>query len=91
MPIHFESYLFSLSIAVLFLRLQVLVTSFGELGENEYLDPRTAQVAIVDHVKQVSSAVFKKSCTSTSYVNKKVLMTHDFFFYLVCPFLCYFC
>ncbi|KDO56222.1 hypothetical protein CISIN_1g0281261mg, partial [Citrus sinensis] len=30
----------------------VLVTSFGELGENEYLDPRTAQVAIVDHVKQ---------------------------------------
>lgn len=80
MRIHFESYLFSLFIAVLFLRLQVLVTSFGELGENEYLDPRTAQVAIVDHVKQVSSAVFKKSCTSTSYVNKKVLMTHDFFF-----------
>lgn len=82
MPIHFESYLFSLSIAVLFLRLQVLVTSFGELGENEYLDPRTAQVAIVDHVKQVSSAVFKKSCTSTSYVNKKVLMTHDFFYFI---------
>lgn len=82
MCIHFESYLFSLSIAVLFLRLQVLVTSFGELGENEYLDPRTAQVAIVDHVKQVSSAVFKKSCTSTSYVNKKVLMTHDFFYFI---------
>lgn len=82
MRIHFESYLFSLSIAVLFLRLQVLVTSFGELGENEYLDPRTAQVAIVDHVKQVSSAVFKKSYTSTSYVNKKVLMTHDFFYFI---------
>lgn len=82
MCIHFESYLFSLSIAVLFLRLQVLVTSFGELGENEYLDPRTAQVAIVDHVKQVSSAVFKKSCTSTSYVNKKVLMTHDLFYFI---------
>ncbi|KAA8536837.1 hypothetical protein F0562_029315 [Nyssa sinensis] len=31
----------------------VLVTSFGELNENEYLDPRTAQVAIVDHVKQL--------------------------------------
>lgn len=82
MHIHFESYLFSLFIAVLFLRLQVLVTSFGELGENEYLDPRTAQVAIVDHVKQVSSAVFKKSCTSTSYVNKKVLMTHDLFYFI---------
>lgn len=82
MRIHFESYLFSLFIAVFFLRLQVLVTSFGELGENEYLDPRTAQVAIVDHVKQVSSAVFKKSCTSTSYVNKKVLMTHDLFYFI---------
>lgn len=35
----------------------VLVTSFGELGENEYLDPRTAQVAIVDHVKQVCTEV----------------------------------
>ncbi|MCI04460.1 F-actin-capping protein subunit alpha, partial [Trifolium medium] len=31
----------------------VLVTSFGELEDNAYLDPRTAQVAIVDHVKQV--------------------------------------
>ncbi|KAK4801989.1 hypothetical protein SAY86_000192 [Trapa natans] len=30
----------------------VLITSFGELEENEFLDPRTAQVAIVDHVKQ---------------------------------------
>lgn len=34
--------------------MQVLVTSFGEISENEYLDPRTAQVAVVDHVKQVS-------------------------------------
>lgn len=32
----------------------MLVTSFGEISKNEYLDPRTAQVAIVDHVKQVS-------------------------------------
>ncbi|GLT90226.1 hypothetical protein SLE2022_081700 [Rubroshorea leprosula] len=31
----------------------VLITSYGELDKNEYLDPRTAQVAIVDHVKQV--------------------------------------
>lgn len=31
----------------------VLVTSYGEIDKNEYLDPRTAQVAIVDHVKQV--------------------------------------
>lgn len=30
----------------------VLITSSGELSETEYLDPRTAQVAIIDHVKQ---------------------------------------
>ncbi|KAL2941038.1 F-actin-capping protein subunit alpha [Bienertia sinuspersici] len=30
----------------------VIITSFSEVAENEYLDPRTAQVAIVDHVKQ---------------------------------------
>ncbi|OMP03291.1 WASH complex, F-actin capping protein, alpha subunit [Corchorus olitorius] len=35
----------------------VLVTSYGELNENEYLDPKTAQVAIVDHVKQVCTEV----------------------------------
>lgn len=34
--------------------MQVLVTSFGELEGNAFLDPRTAQVAVVDHVKQVS-------------------------------------
>lgn len=32
----------------------MLVTSFGELKENEFLDLRTAQVAIVDHIKQVN-------------------------------------
>ncbi|KAL6536697.1 hypothetical protein OROMI_026278 [Orobanche minor] len=31
---------------------EVMVTSFCEIDKNEYLDPRTAQVAIVDHVKQ---------------------------------------
>ncbi|KAI4301760.1 hypothetical protein L6164_035007 [Bauhinia variegata] len=30
----------------------VLVTSFNELDVNAFLDPRSAQVAIVDHVKQ---------------------------------------
>ncbi|KAF9622066.1 hypothetical protein IFM89_029350 [Coptis chinensis] len=35
----------------------VLITTFGELNKNEYLDPRTAQVAIVDHVKQVCTEV----------------------------------
>ncbi|KAE9598139.1 putative F-actin-capping protein subunit alpha [Lupinus albus] len=35
----------------------VLVTSFGELEGYAYLDPRTAQVAIVDHVKQVCTEV----------------------------------
>ncbi|GMN43910.1 hypothetical protein TIFTF001_013109 [Ficus carica] len=31
----------------------VIISSFAELGKNEFLDPRTAQVAIIDHVKQV--------------------------------------
>lgn len=35
----------------------VLITSFGELNENEFLDPRTAQVATVDHIKQVCTKV----------------------------------
>ncbi|KAE8675406.1 F-actin-capping protein subunit alpha [Hibiscus syriacus] len=35
----------------------VLVTQYGELRDNEYLDPKTAQVAIVDHVKQVCTEV----------------------------------
>ncbi|CAA3007069.1 F-actin-capping subunit alpha [Olea europaea subsp. europaea] len=32
---------------------EVLVTSFNEIDKNEYFDPRSAQVAIVDHLKQV--------------------------------------
>ncbi|KAL2490468.1 F-actin-capping protein subunit alpha [Abeliophyllum distichum] len=32
---------------------EVLVTSFSEIDKDEYIDPRTTQVAIVDHVKQV--------------------------------------
>ncbi|XP_076958172.1 F-actin-capping protein subunit alpha-like [Bidens hawaiensis] len=32
---------------------EVLVSSFSEISEDEYLDPRTAQVAKVDHVRQV--------------------------------------
>ncbi|PIA44419.1 hypothetical protein AQUCO_01700188v1 [Aquilegia coerulea] len=35
----------------------VLITTYGELNETEYLDPRTAQVATVDHVKQVCTEV----------------------------------
>ncbi|KAL4352981.1 hypothetical protein GQ457_06G023760 [Hibiscus cannabinus] len=35
----------------------VLVTPYGELQDNEYLDPKTAQVVIVDHVKQVCKRV----------------------------------
>nr|GLL29492.1 F-actin-capping protein subunit alpha isoform X1 [Ipomoea trifida] len=35
----------------------VLITSFGEISKNEYIDPRTANVAIVDHVKQVCKEV----------------------------------
>lgn len=35
----------------------LLITSFSEIGENEYIDPRTAQIAKVDHVKQVCTEV----------------------------------
>lgn len=35
----------------------ILVTSFSEISENEYLDPRTAQVAVIDHVKQTCTDV----------------------------------
>ncbi|XP_072974727.1 F-actin-capping protein subunit alpha [Typha angustifolia] len=31
----------------------VIITTYGELDENNYFDPRTAQVATVDHIKQV--------------------------------------
>ncbi|KAH0994867.1 hypothetical protein GBA52_018731 [Prunus armeniaca] len=31
---------------------RVIVTSFGQLNETEFIDPRTAQVAVVDHIKQ---------------------------------------
>lgn len=42
---------------VIILWMQVIITSFGEINENEFLDPRTAQVAIVDHIKQVSCLI----------------------------------
>ncbi|WZY74276.1 hypothetical protein YC2023_006516 [Brassica napus] len=43
--------------AFLLLLPQVIVSSYSEITENEYLDPRTAQVAIVDHVKQICTKV----------------------------------
>lgn len=35
----------------------VIITTFNEITESEYLDPRTAQVAVVDHVKQACTDV----------------------------------
>lgn len=35
----------------------VIISTFGELDECNYLDPKTAQVATVDHVKQVCTMV----------------------------------
>uniref|UniRef100_A0A9I9CIP5 F-actin-capping protein subunit alpha n=1 Tax=Cucumis melo TaxID=3656 RepID=A0A9I9CIP5_CUCME len=35
----------------------VIITPFNELEENEFLDPRTAQVAIIDNIKQVCTEV----------------------------------
>ncbi|KAG6474828.1 hypothetical protein ZIOFF_064043 [Zingiber officinale] len=35
----------------------VLITTYGELDKNNYLDPRTAQVATVDHAKQVCTSL----------------------------------
>ncbi|OAE33651.1 hypothetical protein AXG93_4689s1380 [Marchantia polymorpha subsp. ruderalis] len=36
---------------------QVLVSRYGEVDGSHYLDPRTAQVAAVDHVKQICKSV----------------------------------
>ncbi|KAF7006829.1 hypothetical protein CFC21_021833 [Triticum aestivum] len=30
----------------------IIITTYGEIDRNNYLDPRTAQIATVDHVKQ---------------------------------------
>ncbi|KAJ9541660.1 hypothetical protein OSB04_028166 [Centaurea solstitialis] len=35
----------------------ILVSSFSEISEDEYLDPRTAQVGKVDHVKQICTEI----------------------------------
>ncbi|CAI9259383.1 unnamed protein product [Lactuca saligna] len=35
----------------------VLVSSFSEISEDEYLDPRTAQVGKIDHVKQICTDI----------------------------------
>lgn len=45
----------------------MLITPYNELDKNEYLDPRDAQVATVNHVKQVSSATSRLS-TYTIFV-----------------------
>nr|KJB45972.1 hypothetical protein B456_007G341300 [Gossypium raimondii] len=54
-PVYNKSHLISLKMPGGFG--DVLVTSYGELQDNEYLDPKTAQVAIVDHVKQACTKV----------------------------------
>lgn len=36
---------------------QVLLTKFGELDRSHYLVPRTASIAVVDHVKQICTEV----------------------------------
>ncbi|CAA7388816.1 unnamed protein product [Spirodela intermedia] len=35
----------------------VIISKFGEIDSESFLDPRTAQVAIVDHVKQICTKV----------------------------------
>ncbi|KAJ4753580.1 F-actin-capping protein subunit alpha-2 [Rhynchospora pubera] len=35
----------------------VIITGHGEIGKNQYLEPRTAQVATVDHIKQVCTGL----------------------------------
>nr|CAB3458937.1 unnamed protein product [Digitaria exilis] len=37
----------------------IIISTYGELDKNNYLDPRTAQVTTVDHIKQV---VFHNAC-----------------------------
>lgn len=53
------------------MRFQVLVTAFGEIDEIEYLDPRSYQVAIVNHVKQV---IFIPSPTILPFVFSYITM-----------------
>lgn len=54
-PIHNKSHMISLEMPNQ--SGQVIVTEFSELDGTHYLDPRTAQVATVNHVKQVCTAV----------------------------------
>jgi hypothetical protein len=56
--------------------MQVLVTSFGELEDNAFLDPRTAQVAIVDHVKQVS--VFVSTPIDFDLIDFRFLVKNEY-------------
>lgn len=53
------------------MRFQVLITTFGEIDEIEYLDPRSYQVAIVNHVKQV---IFIPSPTILPFVFSYITM-----------------
>ncbi|PWZ39273.1 F-actin-capping protein subunit alpha [Zea mays] len=34
----------------------IIITAYGEIDKNNYLDPRTAQVATIDHMKQICDA-----------------------------------
>lgn len=61
--LYFSFFIFLFLFKFVLLCMQVLVTSFSEVSENEYIDPRTAQVAVVDHVKQVSCSFFKLSAS----------------------------
>ncbi|XP_027351132.1 F-actin-capping protein subunit alpha-2-like [Abrus precatorius] len=53
----------------------VLVTSFGELERNAFLDPRTTQVAVVDHVKQEENKKYNVLKTKRRYVVSTLLAT----------------
>lgn len=53
-----------------------MVTPFSEIDKNEYIDPRTAQVAIVDHVKQVRPVVVPMNTNSLHLQDYNVLLTN---------------
>ena len=58
--------------------MQIIIATYGELDRNNYLDPRTAQVATVDHIKQVNIALTHYD--SLAILNRSVVQTVQLMF-----------
>ena len=58
--------------------LQIIIATYGELDRNNYLDPRTAQVATIDHIKQVMLHITHHD--SPAILNRSVVQTVQLMF-----------